>query len=226
MDLLMALESQASSAGGRAIALLGNHEVMNLIGETRDVTPEIFATFADANSEKRREAAWEEYAKLAARVSKGEPVPAVYGQTREAWLTTHPPGYVEYRDAFAPRGKYGAWLRHKPIVLEANGSIFMHAGIAPETAPARLEDLNVKVQDELERIDRFADHLVKAKLATPMFTLQEAPAGRLERNRRGQQHHRGGEGQRQGAGPQQTECRFADGSPGAHEHRDLGGDRR
>ena len=173
MDLLMALESQASSAGGRAIALLGNHEVMNLIGETRDVTPEIFATFADANSEKRREAAWEEYAKLAARVSKGEPVPAVYGQTREAWLTTHPPGYVEYRDAFAPRGKYGAWLRHKPIVLEANGSIFMHAGIAPETAPARLEDLNVKVQDELERIDRFADHLVKAKLATPMFTLQE-----------------------------------------------------
>src|SRR6187397_1067978 len=125
MDLLMALESQASSAGGRAIALLGNHEVMNLIGETRDVTPEIFATFADANSEKRREAAWEEYAKLAARVSKGEPVPAVYGQTREAWLTTHPPGYVEYRDAFAPRGKYGAWLRDKPIVLEANGSIFM-----------------------------------------------------------------------------------------------------
>src|SRR5690349_1766149 len=33
MDLLMALESQAEAAGGRVQALLGNHEVMNLIGE-------------------------------------------------------------------------------------------------------------------------------------------------------------------------------------------------
>ena len=94
LDLLMALEPQAKDAGGRAFALLGNHEVMNLIGETRDVTREIFATFADANSEKRRQQAWEDYAKLAAaKKSKGEPVPAVYAQTREAWLTTHPPGY-------------------------------------------------------------------------------------------------------------------------------------
>ena len=174
MDLLMALESQAGRAGGRAVVLLGNHEVMNLIGDTRDVTREIFATFADANSDKKREAAWEDYAKLAAaRVAKGEPVPAVYAQTRDAWLTTHPPGYVEYREAFAPRGKYGAWLRNKPIVTEAGGSIFMHAGIAPESAPARLEDLNLKVKDELARIDKFVDRLVKAKLATPTFTIQE-----------------------------------------------------
>src|SRR5688572_21218336 len=117
MDLLMALEPQARKAGGRAFALLGNHEVMNLIGDTRDVTREIFATFATADSEKRRLTAYEDYARLAAaKTAKGEPVPEVYAQTREAWLTTHPPGYVEYRDAFAPRGKYGAWLRDKPIV--------------------------------------------------------------------------------------------------------------
>ena len=45
LDLLMSLERQAAAAGGRVHALLGNHEVMNLVGETRDVTPEIFATF-------------------------------------------------------------------------------------------------------------------------------------------------------------------------------------
>jgi hypothetical protein len=45
LDLLMALESQASAAGGRVHALLGNHEVMNLVGELRDTTPEIIATF-------------------------------------------------------------------------------------------------------------------------------------------------------------------------------------
>ncbi|HEX4912420.1 MAG TPA: metallophosphoesterase [Vicinamibacterales bacterium] len=174
LDLLMALERQARSAGGRAFALLGNHEVMNLIGDTRDVTPEIFATFADANSEKKRNDAWEQYARLgAAKLAKGEPVPAVYAQTREAWMAAHPPGSVEYRDAFAPRGKYGAWLREKPIVTEINGTIFMHAGIAPAAAPEKLDDLNVRVRDEIRRLDRFVDRLIAAGLATRTFTLQE-----------------------------------------------------
>src|SRR5688500_2143694 len=174
LDLLMQLESQAKSAGGRAFALLGNHEVMNLIGDTRDVTREILATFADANSEKKRNDAWEQYAKLgAAKIAKGEPVPAVYTQTREAWMTTHPPGYVAYREAFAPRGKYGAWLRDKPIVTEVNGNIFMHAGISPATAPEKLEDLNIRVREEVRRLDRFVDRLISAGLATRTFTLQE-----------------------------------------------------
>lgn len=45
LDLLMSLEKQADKAGGRVHALLGNHEVMNLTGNMRDATPEIFATF-------------------------------------------------------------------------------------------------------------------------------------------------------------------------------------
>jgi hypothetical protein len=45
LDLLMALERQAPKAGGRVRMALGNHEVMNMLGETRDVTPEIFASF-------------------------------------------------------------------------------------------------------------------------------------------------------------------------------------
>src|SRR5687767_3093859 len=174
LDLLMTLEQQARRDGGRAFALLGNHEVMNLIGDTRDVTLEIFATFADAGSEKKRIQAWDQYARLgAAKLANGEPVPAVYGQTREAWMTAHPPGYVEYREAFAPRGKYGAWLRDKPIVTEVNGNIFMHAGISPALAPLKLDDLNIAVRDEVRRLDRFVDRLVEAGLATRTFTLQE-----------------------------------------------------
>ena len=174
LDLLMALEQQARRDGGRAFALLGNHEVMNLIGDTRDVTREIFATFADAGSEKKRNEAWEQYARLgAAKLAQGEPVPEVYRQTREAWMTTHPPGYVEYREAFAPRGKYGAWLRDKPIVTEINGTIFMHAGISPERAPEKLEDLNIRVRDEVRRLDRFLDRLVSGGMATRTFNLQE-----------------------------------------------------
>ena len=180
----MALEPQARSAGGRAFALLGNHEVMNLIGDTRDVTREIFATFATADSEKRRLAACEDYAKLAAaKTAKGEPVPAVYSQTREAWLTTHPPGYVEYREAFAPRGKYGAWLRDKPIVTEVDGNIFMHAGISPAMAPAKIDELNVRVRDEIRRLDRFLDRLVDLEARHPHVRPDGDPAGGVERDR-------------------------------------------
>lgn len=174
LDLLMALEKQAKATGGRALSLLGNHEVMNLIGDTRDVTGEIFETFAESKSESRRRAAWEDYAKLgAAKTAKSEAVPAVYQQSQEAWLAAHPPGYVEYRDALGPRGKYGAWLRAKPMVAEVGGSIFMHAGIAPDRAPAKLDELNDRVRDEVRRLDRFVQRLVDAKLALPFFTLQE-----------------------------------------------------
>jgi hypothetical protein len=174
LDLLMALEPQARDAGGRAFALLGNHEVMNLIGETRDVTPAIFATFADANSEKRRQRAWDDYQKLAAaKKSQGEQVPAVYTQTQEAWMAARPLGYIEYKEAFAPRGKYGAWLRGKPIVTVVSGTIFMHAGIPPANAPARIDELNDRTRAEIRKLDQFVDRLVGLRLATRDFSLQE-----------------------------------------------------
>jgi hypothetical protein len=200
LDLLMALERQAKNAGGRVFAVLGNHEAMNLIGDTRDVTPEIFATFADAQSESRRQSAWGQYAKLAsAKAAKGEAVPAVYQQARDGWLAAHPPGYVEYREAVGPRGQYGAWLRSKPIVTEYAGSIFMHAGIAPSLAPTKLDDLNDRVRDEVTRMDRFVQRLVDAKLALPIFTLQEIL--QVASNEIGVAHAMiGGPGERPGAG--------------------------
>ncbi|HUE88233.1 MAG TPA: metallophosphoesterase [Vicinamibacterales bacterium] len=51
MDLLMRLEREAKRAGGQVVTLLGNHEVMNLIGDWRDVTPEICATFAKSGAD-------------------------------------------------------------------------------------------------------------------------------------------------------------------------------
>jgi Calcineurin-like phosphoesterase len=173
MDRLMALEGEAKSAGGRAQALLGNHEVMNLIGHTRDATPAIFATFADDKSEARQQDEWEDYSKLASAKKKGDAVPSVYGQTRDAWMAAHPAGYIEYRTALGPKGKYGAWLRDKSIVVNVDGTILMHAGIAPESAPEKPEDLNQKVKDEISRLDRFRQRMIEKKLMTPSFTLQE-----------------------------------------------------
>ncbi len=45
MDLLMKLEKQAPKAGGMVHALIGNHEVMNLTGDYRYVTPGEYEAF-------------------------------------------------------------------------------------------------------------------------------------------------------------------------------------
>src|ERR1700719_227845 len=63
MDLMMALEKEAPQAGGRVVGLLGNHEVMNIMGDLRYVTPANYASFADGNSEKRRKDVYVEYGK-------------------------------------------------------------------------------------------------------------------------------------------------------------------
>jgi hypothetical protein len=50
MDLLMRLEGEAAEAGGRVHVLLGNHEVMNLVGDLRYVSAAEYAAFADEES--------------------------------------------------------------------------------------------------------------------------------------------------------------------------------
>jgi hypothetical protein len=88
-------------------------------------------------------------------------------------MTTHPVGFAEYKEALSAKGKYGQWLRGKPMVALVDGTIFMHAGISPEQAPAKLDDLNTQLKDEIRKMDAFVDALIDQKRATREFTLQE-----------------------------------------------------
>jgi hypothetical protein len=54
MDLLMRLQQEAPATGGRVIVLLGNHETMNLAAIVRDVNRDVYAAFADEDSDRRR----------------------------------------------------------------------------------------------------------------------------------------------------------------------------
>ena len=173
IDLLMELEPQAAAARGRVITLLGNHEVMNMIGELRDATPAIFATFADAQSEARRERAYRDYVSLAeARAKVRATVPEVYTVPREAWIAAHPPGWIEYREAFGPKGRYGSWLRKRDVSTVVNGTLFMHAGPDP-AVDVPIAQVESRVARELERVDRFYQQLVDKRLALPFFSLNE-----------------------------------------------------
>jgi hypothetical protein len=171
LDLLMRLEREAKSAGGQMVTLLGNHEVMNLIGDWRDVTPEICATFATTKSEAKREDAYKQYTRLTASET---PPAAVYTQTREAWMLAHPPGCLEYREAMSPSGVYGRWLREKPIAAQVGDTLFMHAGINPTRPPPKsVSEVIDRARTEIRRLDLFRQRLASRKLATPVFNLQQ-----------------------------------------------------
>jgi Calcineurin-like phosphoesterase len=173
MDLLMRLEREARSAGGQFIVLAGNHEVMNLVGDLRDVTPEICAPFVTPDSASRLEESWKQYERVA-RSAARTPQPAVYAKTREAWLAVHPPGCLEYRDAIGPNGHYGRWLRGKDIAAVVNNTLFMHAGLNPSRpAPSSIAEVNDRVRSEVRRLDAFRKRLVDKRLATAYFDLQE-----------------------------------------------------
>jgi hypothetical protein len=182
LDLLMALQPQAEGAGGRAEILLGNHEAMNLIGETRDVNPDVFARFADSGSEARRQEAWDAYLTLAkkraaefASVAGGQlPVPAIYQPpSREEWLAAHPPGFIEYLDALGPTGVYGQWLRARSATVKVGETIFLHGGFNPDTAPKTLDAANEQVRREIALFDRARALLVDREAALPFFRFQE-----------------------------------------------------
>jgi hypothetical protein len=174
LDLLMSLEEQAARAGGRVITLLGNHELMNLLGELRDVTPEICETFVDARSERRQEQAWQQYMRLVSRRSRdGGTLAPVYQRTKDDWMAAWAPGCLEYYEAMGPGGKYGKWLRRRPVAAVVGDTLFMHAGPPPDIDATTVDDINTRIADEVERFDRFSERLVRSELGLSFFTLQE-----------------------------------------------------
>jgi hypothetical protein len=175
MDLFIGLEKEAAKAGGQVVPLLGNHEVMNILGDLRYVTPQNYATFAGNDSEKRRKAAYQEYV---AWYTSHTPLLAALKQsvlpaTEEEWMAKHPAGFLEYREALGPNGYYGKWLRHHVAVTKIGGVIFLHGGIHPNLISLHFEQINPQIQEEIEEFDRTKQYLVSRKLILPFFTIQE-----------------------------------------------------
>lgn len=175
LDLIMALEEQAKSQGGRVISLLGNHEAMNVTGDLRYVTPDIYATFAGAESEKRREKAWKQYSdwarRRARRMRRAEP--DLGEAARQKWMEAHPPGYFEYLDAFSSDGRYGRWIRKRDTIAKLGSIVFVHGGIDPRLAELGVDGINRRVREELARYDAHRSALVREGIALPFFTMQE-----------------------------------------------------
>jgi hypothetical protein len=178
LDLMMSLDEQSAKADGRVVAILGNHEVMNLMGDLRYVTAGNYASFAGAESENRRETAFRKYIdwrkahpQLLAELNQ-----PVLPETEPEWMTRHPLGFLEHRDAFSPKGIYGKWLRQRSAVVKIGTIIFLHGGINPDLTSLPPDQINDRIRGELNQYDEIRQSLADDNVLLPFFTLQEAVA--------------------------------------------------
>jgi hypothetical protein len=157
MDLLIDLEKQARKAGGRVHALLGNHEVMNMLGDLRYVTPEEYASYRSFDSEKLRENVL---------LANGDPARIEDPLYRSAWMADKPLGWVELTQAFSKEGKYGRWLRQHDTVVKIGTTLFLHGGISPKYATLAADQINARIKTALAS---------DSPLAEPLLIDEEGP---------------------------------------------------
>ena len=160
MDLVMRLEPLALEAGGQVHLLLGNHEVMNLVGDLRYVAEEEYAAFADDEDPAERERWFQHY-------FSAQPPLTDEASAREAWNAERPPGFFGHRRAFRSDGHYGQWLKEKPLIVVINGTAFVHGGLSPEVAELGLQGVNGRLKAELVEYVEQIEVLYDAGLIAP-----------------------------------------------------------
>jgi len=174
MDLLMELEKEAPKGGGRVVVLLGNHEMMNIMGDLSYVAPAAYTSFVDGESEQRRQKAYQDYLQLIKQRGQalGNPT-GITSEVEQQWMEEHPPGFVEYREALKPKGKYGSWLRNRPAIVQIADTLFLHGGIHPNLATLKVQEINQRIKEEIQAFDTYTQHMVQEKLILSFFTLNE-----------------------------------------------------
>ena len=161
MDLIMRLETEAESAGGRVHLLLGNHEAMNLVGDLRYVSVEEYAAFAAEESAEEREH-WFRFFRAA------QPDAGDEASMRAVFADAAPPGFFAHRRAFRADGHYGAWLLEKPLMVIIDGTAFVHGGVSPMIGELGLQGMNERLANELREYVSQLALLADAGLISPL----------------------------------------------------------
>ncbi|MEX1993113.1 MAG: metallophosphoesterase, partial [Steroidobacteraceae bacterium] len=174
LDLLMRLQDEAGRAGGAVHVALGNHDVMNIVGDLRYVSAAEYAAFAGSDEEALREAAWR-------RVLAQEP-----DATRAAFDADYPAGYFAHRQAFSAQGRYGSWLLQQPFLVVVNDTAFAHGGLPATVAKLGLDGTNRTLHAQLAAYLQ-AWQALESELSLPRpVSFREQPAavaGRVSEER-------------------------------------------
>lgn len=114
LELLERVDQQARAVGGRIHVLNGNHELMNVAGDLRYVTPGGFQDFAT----------------VAKPAADDELLPGA------------PEHWRPRVAAFRPGGPYARKLADHPVVLQIGPTLFAHGGIRADHVRYGLERIN------------------------------------------------------------------------------------
>jgi len=169
MDLIIRLERESKRAGGQVHQLLGNHEVMNLIGDVRYVADAEYAAFADDESTEEREYWYQLY-------RRNQPADTDELTIKSEFDQKAPPGYFGHRRAFRSDGYYGKWLLEKPLMIVVNETAFVHGGAPPYVAEHGLAGINGTLKMDLVNYVTTLSGLEDASVLSPIDRYREAPA--------------------------------------------------
>ena len=165
----MRLEAEAVAAGGKVHVVLGNHDVMNIVGDLRYTTKGEFAAFAGEESPAMREAAFQRH--LATRTGDKTTV----DDARRAFDLAYPPGFFAHRAAFAASATYGKWLLGKPLLLQINDTLFVHAGVSEAAANIGRTAINGALRGQLLEYAGLLEQLTAQGVVDPATDFHELP---------------------------------------------------
>jgi hypothetical protein len=117
VELFDRVADAAQGRGGRVIALIGNHEAMNVAGDFRYVTPRGFAAFADIDTSR---------------------VPG-------AVLQQFPAESRGRAAAFFPGGPFARRLAERRAVVMVGDTVFVHGGVTAEHVRYGVARLNREI---------------------------------------------------------------------------------
>ena len=169
VNLIMRLEREAARSGGRVHQLLGNHEVMNLIGDLRYVSIPEYAAFSDEESPQEREQWYQQF-------RRSQPADADELTLRSAFDDKAPPGFFGHRRAFRNNGFYGKWLLEKPLMIVINDTAFVHGGVPPYVAEHGLAGVNGTLKTDLLNFMVARSTLEDAGILSPIDRFRELPS--------------------------------------------------
>jgi hypothetical protein len=164
---LMKLQREAPKRGGKVIALVGNHEAMNMTGDLRYVHPGEYRAFVTPNSEAVRDRVYEANKAAIEAAYKARDPNLTPEAIRAAWMKANPVGKLEHQVAWSPTGDIGKWVITNPAVIKLGDSLFVHGGISAAYTQFSPEQINRRVADAL-----------KAQEETPTSIIND-PAGPL-----------------------------------------------